>query len=146
MENVRMGSQYPSAKKFPLNALLQRGPNKPDQTEEVQIMTEYVRRKGTRDSVTVDAISADEAPNFAFRKFAIEPGGHMPRHTNLVEHEQYVLKGFAALEIEEDTFDVSEGDAVYIPEKVPHSYRAGAEGFEFICVVPNRRDKIEMVE
>lgn len=118
-------------------------------------MTEYVRRKGTREFVTVDAgegvsmqvlISADEAPNFAFRKFAIEPGGHMPKHTNLVEHEQYVLKGSAALEIEDETFDVSVGDAVYIPEKVPHSYKAGAEGFEFICVVPNRRDKIEMVE
>ena len=34
-------------------------------------------------------ISNEEAPNFALRKFIIEPGGSMPLHTNLVEHEQY---------------------------------------------------------
>jgi len=41
---------------------------------------------------------------------------------------------------------VSEGDSVYIPAKVPHSYKAGKHGFEFICVVPNKEDKIEIVE
>ena len=118
-------------------------------------MTEYVRKKGSRESVKVDAgkgvsmqvlISGEEAPNFAFRKFAIEPGGYMPKHTNLVEHEQYVLKGAATLEIENQIHDVAVGDSVYIPEKVPHSYKAGKDGFEFICVVPNREDKIEMAE
>lgn len=118
-------------------------------------MTEYVRKKGTRKPVKVDAgrgvsmqvlISGDEAPNFAFRKFVIEPGGHMPKHTNLVEHEQYVLKGSATLEIKDEVHEVSIGDSVYIPEQVPHSYKAGKEGFEFICVVPNREDKIEMAE
>ena len=33
-------------------------------------------------------ITADEGPNFAMRRFAKEPGGGMPRHTNTVEHEQ----------------------------------------------------------
>ena len=38
-------------------------------------------------------VSAEEAPNFAMRKFIIEPEGSMPMHKNSVEHEQYVLKG-----------------------------------------------------
>ena len=87
-------------------------------------MTEYVRKKDTRESIEVAAgqgtsmqvlISSEEAPNFAFRKFVMEPHGGMPKHTNLIEH-------------------------------VSHSYKAGKDGFEFICVVPNKEDKIEILE
>lgn len=117
-------------------------------------MIEYVRKKGSRESVEVAVgegttmqvlISPQEAPNFAFRKFAMKPHGGMPKHTNLVEHEQYVLKGSGTLEIGDEVFEVTEGDSVYIPGQTPHSYRAGEDGLEFICVVPNKEDKIEIV-
>jgi quercetin dioxygenase-like cupin family protein len=118
-------------------------------------MTEYVRKNGSRESFEVTAgqgttmqvlIGSQEAPNFAFRKFIMEPDGGMPKHTNLVEHEQYVLKGSGIIEISGNAFEISEGDSVYIPSQVPHSYRAGKDGLEFICVVPNKEDKIEIVE
>jgi quercetin dioxygenase-like cupin family protein len=38
-------------------------------------------------------ISSQEGPNFALRRFCMQKGGGMPRHTNTVEHEQYVLRG-----------------------------------------------------
>jgi quercetin dioxygenase-like cupin family protein len=118
-------------------------------------MTEYVRKKGSRESLEVSAgqgttmqvlISSEEAPNFAFRKFVMAPHGGMPKHTNLVEHEQYVLNGSGIIEIADETFEVSAGDAVYIPGNAPHSYKAGKDGLEFICVVPNKQDKIEILE
>jgi quercetin dioxygenase-like cupin family protein len=118
-------------------------------------MTEYVRKKGTREAIEISAgqgtsmqvlISSDETPNFALRKFRIEPDGSMPKHTNVVEHEQYVLSGSATLEIADEIFEVYPGDSVYIPSMVPHSYNAGPDGFEFICVVPNQEDKIEIVK
>jgi quercetin dioxygenase-like cupin family protein len=34
-------------------------------------------------------ISSQEGPNFAMRRFIMEPGGGMPEHTNTVEHDQY---------------------------------------------------------
>jgi quercetin dioxygenase-like cupin family protein len=117
-------------------------------------MTEYVRKKGSRESLEVSAgqgtsmqvlISSEEAPNFAFRKFVMDPRGGMPKHTNLVEHEQYVLRGSGIIEIAGEVFEVSAGDSVYIPSQVPHSYKAGIDGLEFICVVPNKEDKIEIV-
>ena len=90
-------------------------------------------------------ISDDEAPNFALRRFIMEPGGGMPAHTNTVEHEQYILRGKARVGIGEDLFEVAAGDAVYIPEGVPHWYRADeSEGFEFLCIVPNKEDVIEV--
>lgn len=117
-------------------------------------MTEYVRKKGTRESKKIAAgqgtsmqvlVSSDEAPNFALRKFSMEPHGGMPLHTNVVEHEQYIVKGSAVVMIGGEAFEVSAGDAVYIPSMVPHSYQAGKEGFEFLCVVPNKEDEIELV-
>jgi quercetin dioxygenase-like cupin family protein len=118
-------------------------------------MTEYVRKSGSRESVEVSAgqgtsmqvlISSEEAPNFAFRKFVMEPHGGMPKHTNLVEHEQYVLRGSGVIEIAGKVFEVTAGDSVYIPGKVAHSYVAGKDGLEFICVVPNKEDIVEIVE
>ncbi len=118
-------------------------------------MTEFVRKKGTRESLQVTAghgttmqvlISDEEAPNFAFRKFVMEPNGGMPRHKNLVEHEQFVLQGSGIIEIDGQPFEVAAGDAVFIPGNVSHSYQAGKDGLEFICVVPNQEDKIELLD
>jgi quercetin dioxygenase-like cupin family protein len=88
-------------------------------------------------------ISADEGPNFALRRFTIQPGGGMPNHTNLVEHEQYVLGGKAEIGIGDEVFQVKKDDVVFIPAEVPHWYKnTGDEPFEFLCIVPNQPDKI----
>lgn len=66
----------------------------------------------------------------------------MPRHTNTVEHEQYVLKGHAQVGIGDEVHEVQEGNVVFIPEGVPHWYRnTGDEPFEFLCIVPNKLDE-----
>jgi quercetin dioxygenase-like cupin family protein len=91
-------------------------------------------------------IGPDEGPNFALRRFVMEPGGGMPRHTNEVEHEQYVLRGRASVGIGDRTFQVGPDDVVFIPAGVPHWYRAeGGEPFEFLCVVPNTADRIQVL-
>lgn len=100
---------------------------------------------GTRRQVL---IGPEEGPNFAMRRFIMEPGGGMPMHTNDVEHEQYVLRGSARVRIGDELHHVKAGDVVFIPGGVPHSYDAdeGEEPFEFLCVVPNRPDQIRLVE
>lgn len=110
------------------------------------------------DSLPLEAVSAgtgtsrqvligpDESPNFAMRRFTMEPGGGMPPHTNSVEHEQYVLRGEARIGIGEDVMQVKKDDVVFIPAGTPHWYEAvGDEPFEFICLVPNQPDRIELV-
>ena len=92
-------------------------------------------------------IGPDQGPNFALRRFIMQPGGGMPRHTNTVEHEQYVLRGAATITLGDETHRVKAGDVVYIPAGQPHSYQAeGDEPFEFLCVVPNQQDVIELVK
>ena len=91
-------------------------------------------------------ISSKEGPNFALRRFTMQKGGGMPRHTNTVEHEQYVLAGQATITIGDETHHVQAGDVVFIPEGAVHSYQnTGEEPFEFLCIIPNKEDKITIV-
>ena len=92
-------------------------------------------------------ISSQEGPNFALRKFSMLPGGGMPRHTNTVEHEQYVLRGHARIGLGDEIVEVKAGDVVFIPEGMVHFYEnIGEEPFEFLCIIPNKEDKITIVD
>lgn len=100
-----------------------------------------------KDTTIQVLISSQEGPNFALRKFSMQKGGGMPRHTNTVEHEQYVLGGQATITIGEETYQVKTGDVVFIPEGAIHSYQnTGEEPFEFLCIIPNKEDKITIVD
>lgn len=92
-------------------------------------------------------IGPGDASNFVMRRFIMEPDGGMPNHTNIVEHEQFVLRGRAKVGIGEVVYEVKRGDVVFIPKDIPHWYKAeGDEPFEFLCVVPNVPDHIEILE
>ncbi|MCL4259674.1 MAG: cupin domain-containing protein, partial [Anaerolineales bacterium] len=59
----------------------------------------------------------------------------------------YVLRGEATVTLGDETHRVKAGDALFIPRGVIHSYQnMGEEPFEFLCVVPNREDKITVVD
>ena len=88
-----------------------------------------------------------QGPNFAMRRFIMQPDGGMPDHTNTVEHEQYVLRGHAKIGIGGEEYEVKAGDVVFIPEGVPHWYQnIGEEDFEFLCMIPNKPDEIKLVD
>ena len=94
-------------------------------------------------------IGPGDAPGitFAMRRFAMEPDGGIPAHTNTVEHQQYVLGGRARIGVGAEEYDVETGSVVFIPAGVPHWYRVvGDDPFEFICVVPDRPDEITLLE
>ena len=100
-----------------------------------------------RDTTIQVLISAQEGPNFALRRFSMLKGGGMPPHTNTVEHEQYVLRGRARIGIGPEIHEVRAGDVVFIPEGVVHFYEnLGEEPFEFLCIVPNKDDKVTIVD
>lgn len=121
-------------------------------------MTEHaIRRAGDAEYEAVSAADgmqkgvllddSDGAPNFAMRRFVLEPDASVPEHTNEVEHEQYVLEGEYAVGIDGEEHVVSPGDSLLIPAGVAHSYRNdGDERGAFICVVPNGDDEIQLVE
>ena len=71
----------------------------------------------------------------------------MPQHRNQVEHQQYVLRGRATVGLGDKVVTVEAGSVVHIPAGLPHWYRAeGEEPFEFLCVVPDDEDRIEVLD
>ncbi|UCF66550.1 MAG: cupin domain-containing protein [Acidobacteriota bacterium] len=87
----------------------------------------------------------DGAPHFFMRRFVMGPGGGMPLHTNTVEHEQYVLRGRARIRIGDRIYEVGASDVLFIPAGTKHSYEVVEAPFEFLCLVPNELDEIEIV-
>ena len=101
------------------------------------------------DGLSKGVLIADDhgAPNFAIRRFTLEPGAEVPKHTNAVEHEQYVLAGEYVVGIDDAEYTVAAGDSLFIPAGAVHWYRnEGDEAGAFICAVPNGDDEIELVE
>lgn len=84
--------------------------------------------------------------NFVLRRFTFGVGGGMPMHTNLVEHQQYVLRGRARIRIADAVHEVGADDTLFIPAGVPHAYEVVDGPFEFICVVPDKPDQVTLVQ
>jgi quercetin dioxygenase-like cupin family protein len=100
---------------------------------------------GMRKGVLVS--DADGAPHFAIRRFTLAPGAEVPRHTNEVEHEQYVLDGEYTVGLDGEEVTVRAGDSLFIPAGVVHWYRNdGDEEGAFLCAVPNGDDSIELLD
>lgn len=100
--------------------------------------------KATRTQVLLGP--EDGMPHFAMRRFTMGEGGGMPRHTNTVEHEQYVLRGRARVGIGDEVHEVAADDVLYIPAGAPHFYEVVEAPFEFLCMVPNEEDRLTILD
>jgi quercetin dioxygenase-like cupin family protein len=101
--------------------------------------------EGLSKAVLLD--ESDGAPHFAIRRFRLDPGASVPRHTNAVEHEQYVLAGEYTVGIDGEEHTVEAGDTLLIPAGTVHRYEnTSEEPGLFLCVVPNGDDTIDLVE
>lgn len=99
---------------------------------------------GTATQMQVLLGPEDGAPHFAMRRFIMGTGGGMPRHTNTVEHQQYVLQGRARVTIGDQVFQVEPGTVLYIPAGARHDYQVLQAPFEFLCMVPDGPDQVEI--
>lgn len=104
---------------------------------------------GAAEGVSKGVLVGEEhgTPNLALRRFTIAPGGEIPKHTNEIEHEQYVLAGEYTVGIDDKEYTVRAGDSIHIPANAVHWYRndGDVEG-AFICAVPHGDDEIQLVE
>lgn len=81
----------------------------------------------------------DNAPHFAMRSFAVEPGGHTPKHQHDYEHEVFVVAGNAKVLLEGELHDLKAGDTVLVPANELHQFTVphdASEPFRFLCFVP----------
>lgn len=62
----------------------------------------------------------------------LEPGHQEGHHRHDRPQTAYVLKGGGEVKIGDETMALGQGDAVFIPEGLPHSWRAGDDGLDFL--------------
>ena len=79
----------------------------------------------------------EKAPNFAFRYFEVEPGGYTSLDQHAHDHGVVVQRGQGRMRLGDEEFDISSGDAVYVPgDEVHQFHNTGDEPFGFFCVIP----------
>ncbi|MCX6013731.1 MAG: cupin domain-containing protein, partial [Chloroflexi bacterium] len=78
-------------------------------------------------------------PNFSFRVFTIEPGGHTPLHNHPFEHLNYIIEGKGTVISGGKEHELKKGDFVLIQPGETHQYRntsGSKDSFIMICAVP----------
>ncbi len=121
-------------------------PSTPEVVQSADAVTKNEVAVGSATQTQVLIGEKEGAPNFFLRRFIMGEGGGMPRHTNKVEHEQYVLTGRARVGIGEKVYEVQANDVLFIPAGRSHFYEVIEAPFEFLCVVPNTPDRLEILE
>jgi len=100
---------------------------------------------GLRKEVLFDGTNG--AADVALRRFTLAADSEVPRHTNDVEHVQYVVSGAYVVGIGDTEHAVRAGDAVHIPAGTVHWYRNGSdETGVFLCAVPTGDDDIDVLD
>ncbi len=103
-----------------------------------------VQMDGVKDAtMSVMVGRADGAPNFAMRQFAVEPGGHTPRHSHDYEHEVFVVGGRGTILLEGRERPIRGGDVIYVPAEEVHQFKSAMdqkEPLRFLCLVPMSRN------
>ncbi len=106
-----------------------------DQTEKT-----IVNMEGAKDVFRQVPLSKEDgAPNFVFRVFSVEPGGHTPYHQHPFEHLNFVIEGNGALVTEDkQEHPIKKGDFALVNPDEIHQYKnkSDQEPFVMICAVP----------
>ena len=91
-------------------------------------------------------LSPEQEKDFLVRKVSIEANGTMPNHTNIIQHQQYVLSGEAKVVVGDKEYHAKQGDFLYIPAGINHYYEACyGTGYEFLCMITTTEDNIKLV-
>jgi quercetin dioxygenase-like cupin family protein len=105
------------------------------------VAAKQVEMSGAR-GVTMSLLlgHSDGAPNFAMRRFSVEPGGHTPRHQHPYEHEVLITRGRGCVfSSSTGEVNVQAGDVLFIPGDELHQFRNTSPlTMEFICLIPVR--------
>ena len=98
------------------------------------------------ENAEISVLTPSEDEDFIVRKILLKQDGSMPNHTNLIQHQQYVLDGEAKVVVGDEVYRAKKGDFIYIPAGVNHCYEACYDSdYEFLCMINTKEDEIKLV-
>jgi quercetin dioxygenase-like cupin family protein len=82
---------------------------------------------------------AEGASLYRMRYFEVPPGGRTARERHAHDHGVLIVAGRARVTLGDETYDVAEGDVVYVAGHELHCFEAlGDAPLGFVCVVGPR--------
>lgn len=79
------------------------------------------------------------APNFGLRYFTIPPHSKSNLDHHVHDHGVIIMHGEGRVLLDEEQYDIKEGDIVYIPGWEIHQFESTTdEPLTFMCIVPPR--------
>jgi len=82
---------------------------------------------------------AEGAEQYRMRYFEVPAGGRTARERHAHDHGVMIVAGRARVTLGDQTYEVGEGDVVYVPGEELHCFEAlGEEPLGFVCVVGPR--------
>ncbi len=82
----------------------------------------------------------DGAPNFVIRFFQVPFGGSTFNHAHPHEHGIVIITGEARIAIENETYELSQYDSVFVSGNDHHQiFNIGKTPLGFICVIPREK-------
>ena len=89
----------------------------------------------TKDGSTIREFVHSPAQSLA--EATLEPGQSTMRHYHALSEEIYLLTGGGGtMEVDGESREVAEGDAILIPPGAWHELKAGTEGVRLLCQPP----------
>jgi quercetin dioxygenase-like cupin family protein len=88
---------------------------------------------------------AEGARDYRMRYFEVPPGGRTARERHAHDHGVMIVAGRARVTLGDRTYEVGEGDVVYVPGEELHCFETlGEVALGFVCVIsshpPTPRD------
>ena len=74
--------------------------------------------------------------NYSLAQFTLEPGKRSKLHKLKSSEIYYIIEGSGKITIDEDTYDLSKDDSVYVaPNSKQFIENTGSENLRFLCIV-----------
>lgn len=85
---------------------------------------------------------AENAKNFAMRYYNVAVSSSTRQESHTHDHGIFILHGHALILLENEKYETTQGDVIYIPPHAEHQIKnIGTQPLGFLCVIPARRIK-----
>ncbi|WP_420809446.1 cupin domain-containing protein [Acidianus sulfidivorans] len=99
------------------------------------VKKEEVPIKGSKGAYIQWLITKDKGAEYAVRKFSLLPNGIIPMHIHKYQETVIITKGKCKVCVGDITYEMKEGDYIFIDSNIKHAFINYNNDLEFFCVI-----------
>ncbi|BFH74094.1 cupin domain-containing protein [Sulfurisphaera javensis] len=100
-----------------------------------QVKKDLVPIKGSKGAYIQWLVTKDHGAHYAVRKFTLEPYGIIPMHYHKYQETVVITKGKCKVCVADKTYELKEGDYIFIDANVKHAFVNYEGELEFFCII-----------